>query len=65
MEHQNSITILFLLIALLSIGTFILSMKVYYLNAEIKQLKTKEKLLIEIIEVAENAGAFKKNKIKN
>lgn len=65
MEHQNSITILFLLIALLSIVTFILSMKVYYLNAEIKQLKTKEKLLIEIIEVAENTGAFKKNKIKN
>ena len=49
----------------MSIGTFILSMKVYYLNAIIKQLKTKEKLLIEIIEVAENAGAFKKNKIKN
>lgn len=65
MEYQNSIIILFLLVALLSIGTFILSMKVYYLNAIIKQLKTKEKLLIEIIEVAENAGAFKKNKIKN
>lgn len=62
MEHQILITILFLLVALLSIVTVVLSMKVYYKNAIIKQLKTKEKLLKEIIEVAENAGAFKKNK---
>lgn len=62
MEHQNFIIILFLLVALLSIVTVVLSMKVYYKNAIIKQLKTKEKLLKEIIEVAENAGAFKKQK---
>ena len=37
-------------------------MKVYYKNAIIKQLTLKEKLSKEIIEVAENAGAFKKNK---
>lgn len=65
MEHQNLVIILFLLVALLSLGIFILSMKVYYKNAIIKQLTTKEKLLIDIIEVAENAGAFKKNKINN
>lgn len=65
MEYQNLIMILFLLTALFSISTFILSMKVYYINAKIKQLTTKEKLLIEVIEVAENAGAFNKNKIKN
>lgn len=62
MEQQNLIIILFILVNLLLIVTFILSMKVYYKNAIIKQLKIKEQLLKEIIEVAENAGAFRKNK---
>lgn len=49
----------------LRIPSFILSMKVYYKNSIIKQLTLKEELLKEIIEVARNKGAFKKNKIKN
>lgn len=65
MEQQNLIIILFILVNLLLIVTFILSMKVYYKNSIIKQLIVKEKLLKEIIEVARNEGAFKKNKIKN
>lgn len=63
MEQQNLIIILFILVNLLLIVTFILSMKVYYKNSIIKQLKVKEKLLKDIIEVARNEGAFKK-KIK-
>lgn len=63
MEQQNLIIILFILVNLLLIVTFILSMKVYYKNVKIEQLTFKEQLLKEIIEVAENAGAFKK-KIK-
>lgn len=65
MEQQNLIIILFILVNLLLIFTFILSMKVYYKNVEIEQLTIKEELLKEIIEVARNEGAFKKNKIKN
>ena len=63
MEQQNLIIILFILVNLLLIFTFILSMKIYYKNVEIEQLTIKEELLKEIIEVARNEGAFKK-KIK-
>ena len=50
------------LLCMLVILAVMLSMKIYHKNAIIKQLKMKEQLLKEIIEVARSADTFRKNK---